>query len=152
MLRNTNDYYVSVHRKKLYPHFHLHWCPLQRFFYLSSAGLLPPSAPLKHLQLSNKIHLSLFQPACQSIAVKKNQIESGSRVAWHWFAAAPRCRWLWIMRWWKINAHTANTALWTVHKICPSYTAHTTWHVLSRCNQYLFDNWAQWMNVSTLHW
>ena len=33
-----------------------------------------------------------------------------------------------------------------------SYSAHTTWHVLSRCNQYLFDCCAQWMKVSTLHW
>ena len=35
------------------------------------AQSLPPSAPLKHLQLSNIIHLSLFSTACQFIAVKK---------------------------------------------------------------------------------
>ena len=151
MLRNTNDYYVKVHRKKLYPHFHLHWCPLQRFFIC----LLQARSLLQHLlNTSNSQTKSIylcFQPRVNSLPLK-NQIESGSRVAWHWFAAAPRCRWLWIMRWWKINAHTANTALWTVHKICPSYSAHTTWHVLSRCNQYLFDCCALWMKVSTLHW
>ena len=72
MLRNTNDYYVSVHRKKLYPHFHLHWCPLQRFFIC----LLQARSLLQHLlNTSNSQTKSIylcFQPRVNSLPLKKS--------------------------------------------------------------------------------
>ena len=72
MLRNTNDYYVSVHRKKLYPHFHLHWCPLQRFFICR----LQASSLLQHLlNTSNSQTKSIylcFQPRVNSLPLKKS--------------------------------------------------------------------------------
>ena len=72
MLRNTNDYYVSVHRKKLYPHFHLHWCPLQRFL----TCLLHNRSLLQHLlNTSNSQTKSIylcFQPRVNSLPLKKS--------------------------------------------------------------------------------
>ena len=72
MLRNTNDYYVSVHRKKLYPHFHLHWCPMQRFFIC----LLQACSLLQHLlNTSNSQTKSIylcFHPRVNSLPLKKS--------------------------------------------------------------------------------
>ena len=72
MLRNTNDYYVSVSRKKLYPHFHLHWCPMQRFFIC----LLQACSLLQHLlNTSNSQTKSIylcFHPRVNSLPLKKS--------------------------------------------------------------------------------
>ena len=72
MLRNTNEYYVSVHRKKLYPHFHLHWCPMQRFFIC----LLQACSLLQHLlNTSNSQTKSIFlcfHPRVNSLPLKKS--------------------------------------------------------------------------------
>ena len=72
MLSNTNDYYVSVHRKKLYPHFHLHWCPMQRFFIC----LLQACSLLQHLlNTSNSQTKSIFlcfHPRVNSLPLKKS--------------------------------------------------------------------------------
>ena len=72
MLRNTNDYYVSVHRKKLYPHFHLHWCPMQKFFIC----LLQACSLLQHLlNTSNSQTKSIylcFHPRVNSLPLKKS--------------------------------------------------------------------------------
>ena len=72
MLRNTNDYYVSVHRKKLYPHFHLHWSPMHRFFIC----LLQACSLLQHLlNTSNSQTKSIylcFHPRVNSLPLKKS--------------------------------------------------------------------------------
>ena len=72
MLSNTNDYYVSVHRKKLYPHFHLHWCPMQKIFIC----LLQACSPLQHLlNTSNSQTKSIylcFHPRVNSLPLKKS--------------------------------------------------------------------------------
>ena len=69
MLRNTNDYYVS---EKLYPHFHLHWCPMQRFFIC----LLQACSLLQHLlNTSNSQTKSIylcFHPRVNSLPLKKS--------------------------------------------------------------------------------
>ena len=68
---NPNEY-VSVHRKKLYPLFHLHWCPLQRFFIC----LLQACSLLQHLlNTSNSQTKSIyfwFQPRVNSLPLKKS--------------------------------------------------------------------------------
>ena len=70
-VRNPNEC-VSVHRKKLYPHFHLHWCPLQRFF----TCLLQARSLLQHpLNTCNSQTLSIyfcFQPRVNSLPLKKS--------------------------------------------------------------------------------
>ena len=68
---NPNEY-VSVHRKKLYPLFHLHWCPLQRFFIC----LLQACSLLQHLlNTSNSQTKSIylcFHPRVNSLPLKKS--------------------------------------------------------------------------------
>ena len=147
MLRNTNDYYVSVHRKKLYPHFHLHWCPMQKFFIC----LLQACSLLQHLlNTSNSQTKSIylcFHPRVNSLPLKKSDriwVEGGLTLV----CSCPTM--LVIMNHEVVENTSYSNHSTILHckvlncpKICHTCKVHTIWHVVKQTDQYLVDSFAR---------
>ena len=146
MLRNTNDYYVSLHRKKLYPHFHLHWCPLQRFFIC----LLQACSLLQHLlntsNFQTKSIYLCFQPRVNSLPLKKSDriwVEGG-------LALVCSCPTMPVIMNHEVVENTSQCKHSPIHhcKLAKNMTKHvqstcTTWHVVKQTDQYLVDSFAR---------